>query len=198
MADTVGHPGVGQVGQEGVVVGLALVGAAVDLLRAAVVAGVGVDRHHLDAVGGGAAEHDGGAALVAADLDDRGAGASSDARARSRRAWASVIQPWTSLTASRAASGEAGACVCCGACSAAEGFCEGSGMGAWASGAGGGRTLRAAGAAVLLAGLAPGHTLSRVRLPVLGRAVEGRRADRHAFLGANYETSTRPCTSCRS
>ena len=72
MADAVVDAGRREVGEEDLVVGLALVGGAVDLLGAPVVAGVGVDGDDLDAVGGGPAEDDGRPALVAADLHDPG------------------------------------------------------------------------------------------------------------------------------
>ena len=59
---------------ERLVVGLPLAGAAVDLLRPAVVAGVRVDGHHGDAVGGGPRQHDRRAPAVGADLHHRGRG----------------------------------------------------------------------------------------------------------------------------
>ena len=75
-----------QVGQERLVVGLALGRGAVDLPRPAVVARMRVDRDDLDAVGRGAGEHDRRAAPVGADLDHHRRGAQlARARPQARR-----------------------------------------------------------------------------------------------------------------
>ena len=57
VAHPAGQAGPGQVGAEDVVVPGGGRGEAVELVRPAVVPGVGIDRHHLDAGGRGQAQH---------------------------------------------------------------------------------------------------------------------------------------------
>ena len=92
----VGDPGGGEVGVEHLVIvgGLGL--EAADLLRAAVVAGMRIDRDDRDAVRRGAGQHDGAAPAEAADLDDLVArDASTAAASYSRCAWSADSQPST-------------------------------------------------------------------------------------------------------
>ena len=70
MADAGGHAGAGEVGDEGGVIVVRFVGVAVELLRAAVVACMWVDRDDLHPVRRGAREHDRAASTEATDLHD--------------------------------------------------------------------------------------------------------------------------------
>ncbi len=70
VTDPIGHSGAFEVGEEHRVIVGCGVGVAVDLLRSAIVAGMGIDGDHRDVGSGSAGEDDRRTALKAADLDD--------------------------------------------------------------------------------------------------------------------------------
>src|SRR5207248_2591494 len=85
-----GDLGALQVGLERAVVGLALVGRAADLLGAAIVPGVRIDRDDLDAVGRRAGQHDRRAPAVGAEASSAGSTATTAASRNRNLYWNSA------------------------------------------------------------------------------------------------------------